>query len=68
MLYRSVGLMCVLVSGHPDEPLEFHERFVVEDDVLHVLERHPTGLETIFNGPGGKAGVVLFPGEALQPD
>ena len=48
-----------------EQALELQERLVVEDDVVDVLERHPAGLEAVFDGLSGKGRVVAHAREAL---
>src|SRR5208283_713094 len=48
-----------------EQTLELQERLVIEDDVVHLIETHAFLGQTIVDGMGGKAGVVLFTAESL---
>ncbi len=48
-----------------EQALEFSQRLLVEDDVVDVAPASPACAETILNGVGGKAGIMLLAGEPL---
>jgi hypothetical protein len=47
------------------EAFEFQEGLVVENDGVQIGQADPGLFEAEGDGPGGEAGVVLFPGEAF---
>ena len=48
-----------------EQPLEFEERLVVEDDVIDSAKADLGFVQTILDGVARKPGVVLLAGEAL---
>ena len=47
------------------EALELQEGFVIKDDEVNVIQRHPFLCETIFDGIVRKPGIVLLTAETL---
>jgi hypothetical protein len=48
-----------------DQPLELHQRLLVEGDVVEIGRLQPPGLEAVLDRVDGKTGVVFAPAEAL---